>query len=63
MNRFLFQLSLRGLGVLNHQPLRSGRLKAIQFEFKEMNGISRTFFRDFYTAFRNTTFIECCPMV
>jgi FkbM family methyltransferase len=30
--------------------LRDRRISAIQFEFNEMNVISRTFFRDFYTA-------------
>jgi FkbM family methyltransferase len=30
--------------------LRDRKISAIQFEFNEMNVISRTFFRDFYTA-------------
>jgi FkbM family methyltransferase len=33
-----------------HRLLKARQISAIQFEFNEMNVISRTFFRDFYSA-------------
>jgi FkbM family methyltransferase len=39
-----------------HNLLREGRIKAIQFEFNEMNIVSRVFLKDFYELIPNYRF-------
>jgi FkbM family methyltransferase len=43
------------------KALASGIIRCIQFEFNEMNVISRTFFRDFKKVLRNFTFYRLLP--
>lgn len=61
----LLKIDVEGaeFGVLEGSAhlLREGRIDAVQFEFNEMNTVSRVFFRDFWNLLQGYSFYRILP--